>query len=121
MGLIPLGYVLRLRTCRYRIVTAGVTGSVTEFFLIFFCFFTVKKPGNKKVDVVFDDFTIKTDQKKIYGGDNTAPEPFNIFFSSLASCAGIYAVSFCDTRKLETSGMNLILEAVFKRRTIIYG
>ena len=66
------------------------------------------------MDVVFDDFTIKTDQKKIYGGDNTAPEPFNIFFSSLASCAGIYAVSFCDTRKLDTSGMNLILEAVFK-------
>lgn len=76
--------------------------------------FKVTFPGNKKVDVEFDNFTIKTDQKKKYGGDNTAPEPFNIFLSSLASCAGIYAVSFCDTRKLDTNIMYLVLEAVSK-------
>ena len=29
--------------------------------------FKVTFPGNKKVDVEFDDFTTKTDQKKIYG------------------------------------------------------
>lgn len=76
--------------------------------------FKVTFPGNKKVDVEFDNFTVKTDQKKLYGGDDTAPEPFNIFLSSIASCAGIYAVSFCDTRKLDTTGMHLILEIVIK-------
>lgn len=75
--------------------------------------FKVTFPGNKKVDVEFDNFTIKTDQKKLYGGDDTAPEPFNIFLSSLASCAGIYAISFCEIRKLDTNGMHLILEVVF--------
>ncbi len=76
--------------------------------------FKVTFPGNKKVDVEFDNFTVKTDQKKLYGGDDTAPEPFNIFLSSIASCAGIYAVSFCEIRKLDTAGMHLILEIVIK-------
>ena len=76
--------------------------------------FKVTFPGNKKVDVEFDNFTVKTDQKKLYGGDDTAPEPFNIFLSSIASCAGIYAVSFCEMRKLDTTGMHLILEIVIK-------
>lgn len=30
-------------------------------------------PENKKVDVEFDNFAVKTDQKKLYGGDDTAP------------------------------------------------
>ena len=76
--------------------------------------FKVTFPGNKKVDVEFDKFTVKTDQKKIYDGDDTAPEPFKIFLSSLASCAGIYAISFCNTRKLDIVGMYLLLEISFK-------
>jgi putative redox protein len=71
-------------------------------------------PGNKKVDVEFDKYTVNTDQKKTYGGDDTAPEPFNIFLSSIASCAGIYAVSFCEIRKLDTSSMFLDLEITIK-------
>ncbi len=78
--------------------------------------FKVTFPGNKKVDVEFGKFTIKTDQKKIYGGDDTAPEPFNIFLSSIGSCAGIYAVSFCETRELNTKGMYLLLDISFKER-----
>lgn len=78
--------------------------------------FKVTFPGNKKVDVEFGKFTVKTDQKKIYGGDDTAPEPFNIFLSSIGSCAGIYAVSFCETMKLNTEGMYLMLDISFKER-----
>lgn len=76
--------------------------------------FKVTFPGNKKVNVEFDNFTVKTDQKKIYGGDDTAPEPFNVFLSSIASCAGIYAVSFCRSRDLDTEKMYLNLEIVIK-------
>ena len=78
--------------------------------------FKVIFPGNKKVDVEIGKFTIKTDQKKIYGGDDTAPEPFNIFLSTIGSCAGIYAVSFCDTRELSTEGMYLMVDISFKER-----
>lgn len=76
--------------------------------------FKVTFPGNKKVDVEIGKFVVKTDQKIIYGGDDTAPEPFNIFLSSIGSCAGIYAVSFCNTREINTEGMFLMVDISFK-------
>ena len=77
--------------------------------------FEVIFPGNKKVDVKFKDFLVKTDQSKKNDGDETAPEPFAIFLASLAACAGIYAKSFCDTRDLDTAGMTLELTPYFKK------
>jgi len=77
--------------------------------------FKVSFPGNKKVDVEFGKFTIKTDQSVKNGGDETAPEPFAVFLSSLAACAGIYAKSFCDTRTLSTENMQIFLDASFKK------
>lgn len=76
--------------------------------------FKITFPGNKKVDVAFNQFTVKTDQAKESGGDETAPEPFDIFISSIGACAGIYAKSFCDVRKLSTSQMYLQVDVVFK-------
>lgn len=77
--------------------------------------FKVSFPGNKKVDVAFKNFEIKTDQTVKNGGDETAPEPFAIFLSSLAACAGIYAKSFCDTRSISTDNMQLFLDVSFKK------
>jgi len=77
--------------------------------------FEVIFPGNKKVDVKFKDFLVKTDQSKKNEGDETAPEPFQIFLASLGACAGIYAKSFCDTRDLDTTGMKLELTPYFKK------
>jgi len=76
--------------------------------------FKVTFPGNKKIDVAFNQFTIKTDQSKESGGDETAPEPFDVFISSIGACAGIYAKSFCDVRKLSTDQMHLLVDVVFK-------
>jgi ribosomal protein S12 methylthiotransferase accessory factor len=72
--------------------------------------FNVCFPGNKKVNVSFENHEIKTDQSLKNGGDETAPEPFAVFLSSLAACAGIYAKSFFDARSLATDGMHLSLE-----------
>ncbi|MCF6248844.1 MAG: OsmC family protein [Desulfobacula sp.] len=77
--------------------------------------FNVTFPGNKRVDVAFKTFEIKTDQSKKNGGDETAPEPFAIFLSSLASCAGIYAKSFFATRKLDSTDMHLGMDVKFKK------
>ena len=76
--------------------------------------FKVTFPGNKKIDVAFNNFKIKTDQAKENGGDENAPEPFDVFISSLGTCAGIYAKSFCDVRKLSTGNMHLFIDVVFK-------
>ena len=77
--------------------------------------FEVVFPGNKKVDVKFKDFLVKTDQAKKNGGDETAPEPFALFLASLGTCAGIYAKSFCDIRELDTTGMKLELTPYFNK------
>jgi uncharacterized OsmC-like protein len=67
----------------------------------------VQFPGGKRVDVSIGDFLIKTDQSLKHGGDAAAPEPFTLFIASLASCAGIFALGFCQKRELSTEGMDL--------------
>jgi len=65
-------------------------------------------PGNKKVDAHIGDFIIHTDQPIQGGGDNTAPSPFVMFLSSLATCAGFYVKAFCDGRGLSVEGIEII-------------
>lgn len=77
--------------------------------------FEVIFPGKKRVDVKYKDFWIKTDQPEKYEGENTAPDPFGVFLSSLGACAGIFAKSFCDKRNLDTRGMRLELTPYFRK------
>lgn len=77
--------------------------------------YKVTFPENKKVDVSFKSFELKTDQTKKNDGDETAPEPFDLFLSSLATCAGIYAKTFCDSRKISADNMSLTLIPYFKK------
>ncbi|MBN2723209.1 MAG: OsmC family protein [Deltaproteobacteria bacterium] len=67
----------------------------------------VSFPGGKKVDVSFGAFTVKTDQSRLGGGDASAPEPFALFLASIASCAGIYVLGFCQAREIDTSGLTI--------------
>lgn len=61
--------------------------------------------GNMKINAEMDGLTIATDQPVKEGGDGTAPSPFQLFLGSLATCAGVYAKRFCDTRKIPTEGL----------------
>jgi len=65
-------------------------------------------PGGKKVNAEFNGFTHKTDQARISGGDESAPEPFSTFLSSIGTCAGIYILGFCQQREIDTNGMELV-------------
>lgn len=75
--------------------------------------YTVSFPGNKKVNVSFKNFEVKTDQPIEAGGDGTAPTPYDLFLSSLAACAGIFAISFFQTRKLNTEGFEMYMDAAW--------
>ncbi|MBW1717551.1 MAG: OsmC family protein [Deltaproteobacteria bacterium] len=66
-------------------------------------------PGGKRVDAKIGKFVIKTDQPIWAGGEGSAPEPFQLFLASIATCAGIYAVSFCQSREISTEGMYLTM------------
>lgn len=66
-------------------------------------------PGGLVVNAAFKGFTVTTDQGVEHGGRGTAPEPFDLFLASLGTCAGLYALRFCQQREIATQGLGLIL------------
>lgn len=63
--------------------------------------------GKKKVDVVLDGFTVKTDLSTEFGGENVALDPFRTFLTSIAACSGLFLKNYCDTQQISTEGMKL--------------
>ena len=68
----------------------------------------VSFPGGKRVDARVGGFTMATDQPTELGGDGSAPAPFDLFLASIATCAGIYVLGFCQARGLATDGLALV-------------
>ena len=68
---------------------------------------TVTFPGGKRVTAHYDGFDIATDQSADSGGGGAAPEPFDYFLASLATCAGYYVMKFCESRGIPTDGIRL--------------
>jgi ribosomal protein S12 methylthiotransferase accessory factor len=65
-------------------------------------------PGGKKVYADFKGFTQKTDQPVHLGGEGSAPTPFELFLSSMGTCAGIFVLGFCQQRGIDTTGIEII-------------
>jgi len=69
-------------------------------------------PGGKRVDAHYRGFRVATDQPESAGGTNTALSPFELFLTSLGTCAGYYVLSFCQKRNLVTEGIRLTLDPI---------
>src|SRR5689334_21006236 len=65
-------------------------------------------PGDMRVDADLGTHVIRTDQSPAHGGGGRAPEPFELFLASLATCAGAYVAGFCRARDLSTAGIALV-------------
>lgn len=61
-------------------------------------------PGGSRVDAHFGNFTVPTDQPPT----SSAPTPFELFLASIATCAGIYVLGFCQQRGLSTDGIHIV-------------
>jgi ribosomal protein S12 methylthiotransferase accessory factor len=68
---------------------------------------TVTFPGGRRVDATVGTHVVRTDQPRDNGGGDTAPAPFALFLASIATCAGIYVLGFCQKRGLPTEGIRL--------------
>jgi putative redox protein len=64
-------------------------------------------PGGKRVDARLGPFILCTDQPPELGGDGSAPSPFDLFLTSLATCAGLYVLGFCRARDIPTDDITL--------------
>lgn len=61
-------------------------------------------PSGSRVDAHFGQYTVKTDQPP----STSAPTPFDVFLSSIGTCAGIYVLRFCRQRGLPTEDLRII-------------
>ena len=70
-------------------------------------------PGGARVDAHFGAFTVATDQPPVA----SAPSPFEVFLSSIGTCAGIYVLGFCQQRGLPTQGIRILQRIDHSRLT----
>ena len=70
----------------------------------------IRLMGGQKVYSDYNGFTIHTDQSVKDGGDNSAPTPSDLFFASIGTCSGLYALRFCEKRKINTEKLRINLE-----------
>jgi len=73
--------------------------------------------GNKKVNAKLNGNIIPTDQPLQGGGEGTAPAPFDLFLSSIGTCAGIYVKGFCDQRGISSDNIKIIQKMNFNPST----
>ncbi len=78
---------------------------------------TVTFPGGSRVDAQFGNHVIRTDQPVRAGGSDSAPAPFGVFLASIATCAGVYVLGFCNQRGLPTEGIKLVQRLEVDRAT----
>ncbi|MBT3392604.1 MAG: osmotically inducible protein OsmC [Elusimicrobiaceae bacterium] len=71
--------------------------------------------GNKKINATVGDFVIKTDQPKHQGGEESEPNPFQLFLASLGTCSGIFIKSFLDKRDISSDGITLSVHPNFNK------
>ncbi|HSP33350.1 MAG TPA: OsmC family protein [Thermoanaerobaculia bacterium] len=74
--------------------------------------YEVTFPGGVVVEATYGGHTVRTDQPVTDGGTDTAMSPFALFFSSMATCMGFYALRFCQQRNLNTAGLGLTLTPI---------
>src|SRR3954462_9011593 len=79
---------------------AGAKTTMTDIYLTF--------PGGKRVEAKVGNHHVVTDQSLVHGGDDSAPEPFELFLASLATCAGLYVLGYCQAHNLPSNEIELI-------------
>ena len=70
-------------------------------------------PGGSRVEAHFGPFTVATDQPPVA----SAPSPFEVFLSSIGTCAGIYVLGFCKQRNLPAEGIRIVERINHSRMT----
>jgi ribosomal protein S12 methylthiotransferase accessory factor len=67
-------------------------------------------PGGVAVCAQIGSFNILSDQPVAAGGQGSAPSPYELFLASIGTCAGFFALRFCQQRQLSTEGLSLSLD-----------
>lgn len=74
-------------------------------------------PGGKRLQAELGAHTVFTDQPEKSGGEDTAPTPSDLFFTSLVTCAAYYVLAFCAKREIPTEEMALTATLTTDKKT----
>lgn len=66
-------------------------------------------PGGIKVAAEVGGYTVVADHSKETGGDGSAPNPFELFLSSIATCTGMTILAFCKNKGIDTTDLKMEL------------
>ena len=67
--------------------------------------------GGKRVSTQVGNHLIVTDQPAKHGGGDSAPAPYDLFMASIGTCAGFYVQSYCESKGVDSSGIEITLSA----------
>ncbi len=74
--------------------------------------FEITFPGGVAVEATYRGHSVRTDQPVGAGGRDSAMAPFDLFFASIGTCMGFYALRFCQQRSIPTQGLGLSVTPV---------
>ena len=77
--------------------------------------------GGKKVNAVWEGFTIESDAPKSMGGDGTAPSPTALLLASIGTCAGFYIQFFCQKHDISTDSIQFKVRSENDQQTGLIG
>jgi ribosomal protein S12 methylthiotransferase accessory factor len=81
----------------------------------------VTLPGGRRVDAQVGPHTVRTDQPVSYGGEDTAPSPFQLFLAAIGTCAGIFVQGFCAKRDIPFEGIRILQRSHFDPEGVLVG
>jgi putative redox protein len=77
--------------------------------------------GGKKVYTEYKGFTVKSEGAVKIGGNGEFPEPFDMFLSSIGSCAGLFVFGFCQSRNIPLDDVSIIMNMDTNKETGLVG
>ena len=73
----------------------------------------------KKVEVRVNNFKVHTDMPREAGGENSAPNPFEMFMASFLACQGVFAMSYIEKNAMNKQDFSFRAQPVFDDKGLI--
>ncbi|MBQ4493197.1 MAG: OsmC family protein [Elusimicrobiaceae bacterium] len=73
----------------------------------------------KKVEVRVNNYIVHTDMPREVGGDNSAPNPFEMFMASFLACQAVFAMAFVEKNNMKKEDFSFRAEPVFDDKGLI--
>ena len=73
----------------------------------------------KKVEVRVNNYIIHTDMPREAGGDNSAPNPFEMFMASFLACQAVFAMSYVEKNGMKKEDFSFRAEPVYDDKGLI--